>query len=454
MRLAKFVDMQLPDSKRLENFKMAVGIKFQLYNSLFTSLPFHRIERTGILLSLFLNYCEECFKKRLSPEQVVEQFFEKYTFLKEHKEQMDLLFRFVQYAERQVVLFDAVEDAAFEEVNDLSGTGTLKQLENKVKQEEKQEALLEKLKSFGVMFVLTAHPTQFYPGSVLGIINDLSAALEDNDAVLINSYLQQLGKTPLFKKQKPTPYDEAVSLIWYLENVFYFAIGNTISQLKAQFPEIDLAQNPIIQMGFWPGGDRDGNPNVTSDITIKVADALHAGIVRCYYHEVRRLKRRLTFKGVDSIIAALEAKLYRHTHLDSPTWITREEILQPLLQIREILVYEHNSLFLALVENLIYKIYVFGVHFASLDIRQESGVHSGVLEAIAGKEVQFAKYVSLSDEEKVAQLTQIDFATDPDQFEGIAKDTLLSIDSIRQIQKKKMVKKAVTDISSASAAVH
>jgi phosphoenolpyruvate carboxylase len=65
-------------------------------------------------------------------------------------------------------------------------------------------------------------------------------------------------------------------------------------------------------MGFWPGGDRDGNPNVTTETTIKVAQALHASLVRCYYAEVRRLKRRLTFKGVSSILADLEALLYEH----------------------------------------------------------------------------------------------------------------------------------------------
>src|SRR4051794_38937366 len=103
--------------RELENFKNEVGIKFQLYNSLFTSLPFHRIERTGILLSLFLNHCEEGYKKRLSPAEIVEQFFQKFTSIRAEQEKTDLLFRFVQYTERQVVLFDAIEDAAFNEIN-------------------------------------------------------------------------------------------------------------------------------------------------------------------------------------------------------------------------------------------------------------------------------------------------------------------------------------------------
>ena len=62
-------------SSRLENFKMTVGTKFQLYNSLFTSLPFHRIEKTGILLSLFLVHCEDGYKKGESPVQIVDSFF-------------------------------------------------------------------------------------------------------------------------------------------------------------------------------------------------------------------------------------------------------------------------------------------------------------------------------------------------------------------------------------------
>src|SRR5690606_38978734 len=117
-------------------------------------------------------------------------------------------------------------------VHDMNGVGTLKHLESEVIQEGRQEELADKLRDFCIRLVLTAHPTQFYPGPVLGIINDLSKALADNNTSLVNTYLQQLGRTPFFKKQKPTPYDEAVSLIWYLENVFYAAAGRIVSRLK------------------------------------------------------------------------------------------------------------------------------------------------------------------------------------------------------------------------------
>ena len=166
-------------ARALDNFKNHVGIKFQLYNSLFTSLPFHRIEKTGILLSMFLNYAEEEYRKKKSPSQIVEDFFSRFTTVKSEQEKTDLLFRFVQYVERQVVLFDASEDAAFKEVNDVVGIGSLKQLETKVLQEAREKDFVEKLKSFAVAMVLTAHPTQFYPGSVLGIMNDLAKALKE-----------------------------------------------------------------------------------------------------------------------------------------------------------------------------------------------------------------------------------------------------------------------------------
>ncbi|HEV2830518.1 MAG TPA: phosphoenolpyruvate carboxylase, partial [Hanamia sp.] len=273
----------------LQHFKNYVGLKFQLYNSLFTSLPFYRIEKTGILLSLFINVCEEGYKKKLSPTQIIEDFFSKQSSFTTQPEKLDLLFRFIQFIERQVVLFDALEDAAFTKVHDMGGQGTLKQLEMQVRQSNKEEALSKKLKDFSVEIVLTAHPTQFYPGTVLGIINDLSKSLSENNTEQINMYLQQLGKTPFFKKEKPTPYDEAISLIWYLESVFFPAAGRIASFLKNQFPDAVHDDNPVIKMGFWPGGDRDGNPFVNTDITLKVADALRGSIIKCYYMEVRKL---------------------------------------------------------------------------------------------------------------------------------------------------------------------
>ncbi|MCB0470389.1 MAG: phosphoenolpyruvate carboxylase, partial [Flavobacteriaceae bacterium] len=83
--------------------------------------------------------------------------------------------------ERQVVLFDAIEDAAFPVVNNMDGIGTLRSLKESTKAENKMDMLKKFLEEFKVRIVLTAHPTQFYPGAVLGIITDLTEAIRDND---------------------------------------------------------------------------------------------------------------------------------------------------------------------------------------------------------------------------------------------------------------------------------
>ena len=89
--------MSFSQAAGLQQFKNLVGIKFQLYNSLFTSLPFHRIERTGIMLSLLLTICEDGYKKKQSPVEIIEDFFKRHTSYNKEQEQIDLLFRFVQY---------------------------------------------------------------------------------------------------------------------------------------------------------------------------------------------------------------------------------------------------------------------------------------------------------------------------------------------------------------------
>ena len=424
-------------SHSLDNFKNYVGIKFQLYNSLFTSLPFYRIEKTGMLLSLFLNICEEGYKKKYSPAQIIDEFFLKDTSFKSESEKIDLLFRFIQFVERQVVLFDALEDAAFKFVHDITGQGTLKQLEVETEQFKKEKELVKKLDNFSVEIVLTAHPTQFYPGSVLGIINDLSKSLSENDTGKINMYLQQLGKTPFFKKEKPTPFDEAMSLVWYLENVFFQAAGRIVSSLQNQFPGVDYQNNPVLKMGFWPGGDRDGNPFVNTETTLNVADALRGAIIKCYYLEIRKLRRRLTFKGVDALLLDLEKQLYNNIFIPgSRTDITKSDILKILNEVREILIYRHNGLFCHLIDNLINKVHIFGLYFASLDIRQDSSIHKKVFTALAASDTFFpSDYDKLSDEKKIEFLTKnTKELPEKDYGDPIINDTFKSIRAIKLIQ--------------------
>ncbi|WP_417443711.1 phosphoenolpyruvate carboxylase [Joostella sp.] len=429
---------------KIDRFNESVLSRYQIYNSIFITLPFDEISNTGALLPLFSEICEKGYADNKNPSDIVGDFFEKYYNEKPaDSDKFDLLFRFIQYIERQVVLFDAIEDATFPIVNNMNGRGTLRNVKEEAEAKNKMPELKAYLEHFKVRPVLTAHPTQFYPGSVLGIITDLSKAIRENDLNLIKKLLAQLGKTPFFKKEKPTPFDEAVSLIWYLQNVFYESASQIFDYIQDNiFGDTEL-NNQVLNLGFWPGGDRDGNPFVTTDITLKVADRLRSTVLKNYYRDVRKLRRRITFNYVDKLIANLESKLYENIFLESGrTTITLEETMGTLLEIREILVTKHQSLFVEEISDLINKMKLFGFHFASLDIRQDSRVHHNVLSNIVKESLEmgldiFPKdYEKLDEEQQIKALSKVVGKVNPSLFKHeMSRSTLESIYAMKTIQK-------------------
>ena len=427
---------------KIERFNRDVLSKYHIYNSVFITLPFDSVDNTGVLLPLFTDICEKGFKKQQTPKEIVDFFSAKYLNNATEQEAIDLMFRFIQYIERQIVLFDAIEDAAFSSVNNMEGRGSLRDIKEKTDAKNKQKELIAFLENFNVRTVLTAHPTQFYPGPVLGIINDLTAAIRKNDLIQIKQLLAQLGKTPFIQNEKPNPFDEAISLIWYLENVFYNTSGEMIHYLEKNVFDGTTIQNPLIKLGFWPGGDRDGNPFVTTEITIKVAERLRTSILKCYYFEIRNLKRKLTFSGVDVLISELEQKLYRSVfYSKGEIFITLEEFKEQIHKIKTIIIEQHQSLYLDDLEALLIRVNLFGFHFATLDIRQNSKIHDAVFKDVvnfylkSNTEVFPDNYFTLSEQEKFEVLENVSGDLDPNVFDNvITRQTLESIQAVKTIQ--------------------
>ena len=425
-----------------ERFNDKVLSRFNLYNSIFSTLPYESIAKTGVMLPLFERICIDGYKKSNNPTKIVNDFFATYMSGSDDPEKVSLLFRFIQYIERQVVLFDAVEDASFSQINNLDGRGTLRSLKEEVESKNKKSELKKYLSKFKIRPVLTAHPTQFYPGSVLGIITDLTSAVKNNNLAEIKVLLSQLGKTPFFKNKKPTPYDEAVSLTWYLENVFYNSISNIYKYIKINIFDGKDFDNDIVNLGFWPGGDRDGNPFVTTKITLKTANKLRSDIIKNYYRDIRSLRRRLTFKNIEDKVVEIENRLYKSIFNESKTpKISLDDLKTELNKIKNILINEHNSLFLEELDEIIDKVKIFGYHFASLDIRQDSRIHSSVFNSvfkIAQKTLNKLfpdNYLDLNEEKKIKILSKIKGDISPDLFnDELSVSTLSSIRAMKEIQ--------------------
>lgn len=411
-----------------------VAKRFTIYNSLFLDLPFDDIYRTGTLLPILSSACQRGFQSEKTPKEIIEGFFEEMMTANSEKERHNLLFQMIQYVERQVVLFDSIEDAAYEKINDLNGKGSIKALIARADNDHKREDLIEKLKNFSVRLTLTAHPTQFYPGNVLGIITDLEQAIRHDDLGSINLLLMQLGKTGFINREKPTPYDEAVSLIWFLENVFYQSISDIMIRLLRSLKQpLHTWENPgLLKVGFWPGGDRDGNPFVTHETTEKVAERLKKWILRCYYRDIRKMRKRLTFKHVEPIILEAERGIFSTLFENKEVYKTKEEFLADLLKARECLVTYHEGLFLDLLDEFILKVRIFGFHFAHMDLRQDSRKHDGLWQELF--EIQGRKFEG-EENELIKEVLKTRSLPSVEKFQDkFHREMLQSFGAIKSVQ--------------------
>ena len=423
----------------LKVFNELVLLRYQVYNSIFLTLELDGVHRTGILLPLLTEKCKNGFSRNLPPDEIIAQHFEDHPVFETEKMQLDQLFRYIQFVERQIVLVDALEDAAFDRVNNLEGPGSFQSFYQTVEKNNVVEKLEEALQNFRVKLVLTAHPTQFYPGPVLGIITDLARAIRENNLQIIKKLLAQLGKTPFFKKEKPSPYDEAVSLIWFLENVFYTAIPQifeAINQQMGENAETYLIQNSLLQLGFWPGGDRDGNPFVDTNTTLQVADRLRTSLLKSYFRDIRKLKRRITFRGTEQIINEIEKRLYVSGFVspDKPT-ITLDWFKTTVDNLRDTIEKDHNGLFIEEINDLRRKIKVFGLHFSCIDIRQDSRVIAKAFDALLPLIPQSESIADLP--ENITELLNLKkLGEQPTLDDPIDNDTIGSFYVIQEIQKR------------------
>lgn len=417
---------------QIENFEKAVNLKFEIFNSIFLGLPINRTSRG--LLQVFSQTVDEGLEKSLSPHEIVLEFCRKMNLPLNDSKVVELLTGFIRITERQVVIFDAVEDSAFDKINDLHGSNSLHYVLKDYLSKGSKKDIDRTISDLKIRLVLTAHPTQFYPGTILAIINDLEKSIRNNDAIEpISKLLQQLAYTSFYKDKKPSPLEEAVSLIWYLENIFYNAILSIHNTVSSILPSDGLINENLIEMGFWPGGDRDGNPNVTYEITESVADLLRISIVRKYYNEIRRIKRHISFEGIFEELIKIEQILC--SNLNDNCTLNPDFLIEQLQHIKDRIDKNYMGLYSDEVLNLINAVRIFGVHFATIDIRQDSRILRDVFATVTN-----------------GIFNDIDFSDDYDRFNWVAQyepakpnlencsdfvsDTCLTIVSIKEIQKK------------------
>lgn len=420
-----------------KKFEKLVNNKFNVYNSLFLNLPYRKVGNIGMLIPLLLNNCKKGLNNGEEPLEIIDAFFSTHTNITDEKEKIDFMFRVIQYVERQVVLYDSVEDAAYSDIMALNDDLSLNEYIHVLKKKKNGNTVFDKLSSFKSRIVLTAHPTQFYTSSVLDIIARLRSLITKNDINEIDITLQQLGLTSLINSRKPTPFDEAKNIIYFLQNVYYDAVIELYSSVKKVFHKNSFDNPELIKFGFWPGGDRDGNPFVDSKTTKNVADELRMSLMKCYYRDVRELTHKLTFREVEDILAKLKDTLYE-AMFNPEIKINYQEIINPLYQIHDSITNNYNGLYLEELQELIDKVKIFRTHFASLDIRQHHSIHQQTVEQILIREKIIKSNIEELDKaELIDILLNRNFNVKADHFDDeIVIDTIKTISELSQIQSK------------------
>jgi phosphoenolpyruvate carboxylase len=426
--------------KGSDAYKNQVELKYQLYNSLFLTLPLDAVEQASLLLPLLEEASSKGLEEGQTPLEIIDNFLEVHRPGSSERERSNFLFKVIQYVERQVALLDALEDAALVDVQETETANRLRVLMERVERNHLEEKFSRQLDKFGARVILTAHPTQFYPGPVLGIIADLAQAIKCNDVARARDLLQQLGNTPFYNKEKPTPYDEAIQLSWYLSNIFYPVFGEIIDSLiKMPGVNEDIASH-VLSVGFWPGGDRDGNPFVTTDTTRRVAEKLRSNILGCYHRDIRELKRRLSFSGVHEELTSIEQTLYSELSGEvEECFSSIDEILARLDKLVAIIRDKHQGLYLDLLLSFRRKIRIFGFHFASLDIRQDSRVLRKIFETVRQQTPGLLPddFDQLPEAERIEKLLAIKGEVDLSQFDdALLLDTFECLRAIKDIQKR------------------
>ena len=299
-------------------------------------------------------------------------------------------------------------------------------------------------KNLKIGIVLTAHPTEVKRRTLIQKYHNIIEILEQRDllknfpsklVVLEKKLFDELTiiwNTDDLKRIKPSPFDEARWGLAIIEDSLWDTIPKVYRRLNSIFVQnmnkgLPKNFNPI-EFGSWMGGDRDGNPNVTAEVTRKVillsrweAAKLYekalTKIIRSYSMEkcskkilksvgtsfepyrvfLRPLrdKMRITHRSIEQHL--VNKKPLDHNNLLS----SREEILKPLRVVRESLEQNQNeNLASGELLDLMRRAKCFGINLARLDIRQESSRHSQLISEYVKKKYK-KNYLKFSESEKI-----------------------------------------------------
>ena len=295
-------------------------------------------------------------------------------------------------------------------------------------QEINADKLYQQICELKIELVLTAHPTEVSRRTLIqkydGINNCLSKfdqqklTPKQRDEVLAD--LKQLvcsaWQTDEIRQHRPTPIDEAKWGFTTIEQTLWNAVPKFIRSLDSQVQDNCEKSLPLniapIRFASWMGGDRDGNPNVTHNITQEVLWLSRWKAADLYLRDIEDLRWELSIEAsseeLSQALGYKHPEPYReylrttrerlkatrqwladklrgqHSDVDRSLIIShKDELLQPLqLCYRSLMDSNLPEIANGKLLDFIYRVNCFGIELLKLDIRQESGRHRQAISAI------------------------------------------------------------------------
>ncbi|MFN8372772.1 MAG: phosphoenolpyruvate carboxylase [Anaerolineae bacterium] len=304
------------------------------------------------------------------------------------------------------------------------------------------------LNSISVRLVLTAHPSEAKRKEVLVKLRDIAGLMLQRDqqdllpreiraleATLMRR-VEELWQTRPNRASRATVADEVDFGVYFITSVVMDVVVDIYDDLQLALEENYPGEDwtnlpPLLRYASWIGGDRDGNPNVTPQVTLDTLKMLRDAVRQVYINEVAYLRDRLT-QSIDEVGVSKElfdalqrdltpgsfvemryhGELYRqkmdaiHKKLLDDGYKTGDELLADLNMVADSLRENQgiNST-RGTFARLRAKVKLFGLHLLPLDIREDSRKYAAALDEIFREYGIEEDYLKLPEEQKQTLLT-------------------------------------------------
>ncbi len=317
----------------------------------------------------------------------------------------------------------------------------IKTLKDNGKSAQQMRSLLNQTR---LRLVLTAHPSEAKRREILIKLRHIAQMMEARDRQQLlprelnklksdlAEVIEELWQTRPIRATRKQVADEVDLGIYFVRSVIIDAvidIYEVLQQaLELHYPDDDWTElPPVLRYASWIGSDRDGNPNVTSKVTMQTLATLRRTACEIYLEEVRFLTQHLTqdteFSGASR---ALQASLAQESHakerypveiyrqqmaviqrrLEGDDYASSRDLLRDLLLVQSSLK-KHRGMRVAMgaVQRLVRKVRLFGLHLAPLEVRENAALHSAALDEMLRYYGVVDNYLELNESAKQELLT-------------------------------------------------